>query len=111
MQRVFIYACENSYGGLHGIEDMTVTEVSDLKVADEIGRDMSLGVIESYGLAEEYEEEDEVEYDTDENTCWEIYKIKDGICISTSELDAECCNLGKEGFIEEYCEKEMWEEE
>ena len=110
MQRVFIYACEDSYGGLHGIEDMTVTEVSNLKVADEIGRDMSLGVIESYGIREEYGEED-VEYDSDEGTCWEIYKIKEGICISTSELDAECCNLGKEDFIEQYCEKEVWEEE
>ena len=110
MQRVFIYACEDFYGGLHGIEDMTVTEVSDLKAADEIGRDMSLGVIESYSIREKYGEED-VEYDGDEGSCWEIYKIREDISISTRDLDAECCRLGKEYFIKQYCESDMWEEE
>ena len=110
MQRVFIYACEDSYGGLHGIEDMTVTEVSDLKVADAIGRDMSLGVIESYGIREEYGEED-VEYDSDEGTCWEVYKILDDNANSVEELDVLCCQLGKEDFIDIYCESNMWEEE
>jgi hypothetical protein len=115
MQGVFIYACEQMYGGMHGIESVQVANVDTLEDANEIGRDMSYQVIYDY-CENEYEDmavDEEVDVDNviQDGLSWEVYKIKEGICISVEELDNICCELGREGFIEEYCEKEMWEEE
>ena len=45
---VAIYACENEYGGYHGIYDKLVCEVKDEKEATIIAMEMSEGVMESY---------------------------------------------------------------
>lgn len=46
---VAIHAFENTYGGLHGIENHRVVEVEDVKAAEEWASDDSREVIESYG--------------------------------------------------------------
>lgn len=112
--RVFIYAYEGQYCGLHGIEDLTCTEVNSIKEAEEIGREMSENVISSFGLEDEWlAEDDESEDCTDYGTYaeyfglqYEIYKIKDEVNLSIRELDSICSRLGKETFINEYCEPE-----
>ena len=45
---VYIFACETSYGGLHGMYDEDVVEVRDMEEANEYGYGMAEGVVESY---------------------------------------------------------------
>lgn len=100
--RVYIYACEGTYGGLHGVNEVCVTEVETLQDANEYGLEMAESVIDSYGLFDE-EEDIEPEY------IWYIYPIKADIELSIEELDRLCSTLGDKLFREEYCEDEMWE--
>ena len=92
---VYIFACEGSYGGLHGIYDADVVEVQDMEEADE----MALGVVESYGC---FDDEEDIEQELE----WRIYKIKEGI--SAEEARAAACSHNEEGFVAEYCEKEVF---
>ena len=95
---VYIFACEGSYGGLHGIYDADVVEVQDMKEADEYGYEMALGVVESYGC---FDDEEDIEQELE----WRIYKIKEGI--SAEEARAAARLHDKEGFVAEYCEDEV----
>lgn len=104
MQRVFIYAYEEEYGGWHGMNNMQVIEVASLEIANEIGYEMAQEVIESYDCFDE-------EADLSDTLIWEVYKIKSDIQLSTRELDKICSQMGEEDFIEEYCEPDMWEVE
>ena len=96
---VYIFACEGSYGGLHGIYDADVVEVQDMEEADEYGYEMALGVVESYGY---FDDEAYIEQELE----WRIYKIKEGI--SAEEARAAVCSHNEEGFVAEYCEKEVF---
>ena len=95
---VYIFACEGSYGGLHGIYDADVVEVQNMKEADEYGYEMALGVVESYGC---FDDEEDIEQELE----WRIYKIKEGI--SAEEARAAAHLHDKEGFVAEYCEDEV----
>ena len=91
---VYIFACEASYGGLHGIYDEDVVEVQDIEEANEYGYAMAAGVVESYDCFDEvFEEEFE----------WRVYKIKEGI--SAEEARAALGSHDEEGFVAEYCEE------
>ena len=94
---VYIFACESSYRGLHGMYNVDVVEVQDMEEANEYGYEMALGVVESYDCFDE-EVEQELE--------WRIYKIKEGI--SAEEARAAVCLHNEEGFVAEYCEKEVF---
>lgn len=90
---VYIFACEGSYGGLHGMYDEDVVEVRDMEEANEYGYEMAEGVVESYDCFDEVVEE-ELE--------WRVYKIKEGI--SAEEARAALGSHDEEGFVAEYCE-------
>ena len=90
---VYIFACESSYGGLHGMYDEDVVEVRDIKEANEYGYGMAADVVESYGCFDEVVEE-ELE--------WRIYKIKEGI--SAEEARTALGSYDEEDFVAEYCE-------
>ena len=92
---VYIFACESSYGGLHGMYDEDVVEVRDMEEANEYGYAMAEGVVESYDCFDEVVEE-ELE--------WRVYKIKEGI--SAEEARAALGSYDEEGFVAEYCKKE-----
>ena len=93
---VYIFACEASYGGLHGIYDEDVVEVRDMEEANEYGYAMAAGVVESYDCFDEvFEEEFE----------WRVYKIKEGI--SAEEARAALGSHDEEDFVAEYCEGEV----
>ena len=93
---VYIFACEASYGGLHGIYDANVVEVQDMEEANEYGYEMAEGVVESYNCFDEvFEEEFE----------WRVYKIKEGI--SVEKARAALGSYDEEGFVAEYCEGEV----
>ena len=95
---VYIFACEGSYGGLHGIYDADVVEVQDMKEADEYGYEMALDVVESYGC---FDDEEDIEQELE----WRIYKIKEGI--SADEARAALGSYDEEDFVAEYCEEEV----
>lgn len=118
--RVFIYACEDMYHGLHGIEDMGVIEVASVEEADEYGREMSEGVINSYSSTLEGIEEiaDEVSEDRDseewqeaydeefsQHLEWYVYPIDEEKAkgLSTEELGKIASEWGSDYFIKEYC--------
>lgn len=110
--RVFIYACEDMYHGLHGIEDMRVVEVSSVEEADEYGMEMSGELIETYDTLsdfDEYGDDDEEAYEEAflEAREWYVYPIDEEKAkgLSTRELDKLASREGHELFVEEYCGK------
>ena len=94
---VYIFACESSYGGLHGMYDEDVVEVQDIEEANEYGYEMAEGVVESYNC---FDEDEDIEQELE----WRVYKIKEGI--SVEEARAALGSHDEEGFVAEYCEKE-----
>lgn len=126
MARFLCYATENKYGGLHGIEDIFVTEAKDIEEAQNDCFEASIELMSSYGdIEEELREEakfclgDEEAEDQDkldeafyecqcENACAQVWEVDEEKAknLSTYELDTIACNEGYETFIEEYCIQE-----
>ena len=107
--RFVIYAYESTYGGLHGIYNICVTETDSLEEADDIGEAMAYEVIDSYSHLFTSEEEDCDEDRDCEVTSpeWEYARIlPKWDNIPTAELDAEAAELGYEEFVNKYCKFE-----
>ena len=96
---VYIFACEASYGGLHGMYTEDIVEVQDMEEADEYGYEMAQGVAESYGYF--FDEDEDIEQELE----WRVYKIKEGI--SADEARAALGSYEEEDFVAEYCEEEV----
>lgn len=108
--RFVIYAYESTYGGLHGIYNICVTEADSLDEVDDIGETMAYEVIDSYSHlfanddVYDYDEDDDYEVTSPE---WEYARIlPKWDNISTAELDAEAAELGYEEFVNKYCKFE-----
>ena len=102
--RFVIYAYESTYGGLHGIYDICVTEVNSLDEADDIGENMAYEVIDTYSHLFANDEDEEYEATSPE---WEYARIlPKWDNIPTAELDAEAAELGYEEFVNKYCKYE-----
>ena len=95
---VYIFACEGSYGGLHGMYEEDVIEVRNMEEANNYGYEMAQNVVESYDC---FDDEEDVEQELE----WRVYKIKEGI--SADEARAAVCSHNEEGFVAEYCEGEV----
>ena len=95
---VYIFACEGSYGGLHGMYNVDVVEVQDMEEANEYGYEMALGVVESYDC---FDDDEDIEQELE----WRIYKIKEGI--SAEEARAAVYSHNEEVFVAKYCEEEV----
>ena len=95
---VYIFACEGSYGGLHGMYEEDVIEVRNMEEANNYGYEMAQNVVESYDC---FDDEEDVEQELE----WRVYKIKEGI--SADEARAAVCSHNEEGFVAEYCEEEV----
>lgn len=99
--RFVIYAYESTYGGLHGIYDICVTEINSLDEADDIGENMAYEVIDTYSHLFANDEDEEYETTSPE---WEYARIlPKWDDIPTAELDAEAAELGYEEFVNKYC--------
>lgn len=81
---VVICACETMYGGLHGMNDVKVEEMgeNELEYACECGQIMAEGVISSYSLEEEYEEED-----MENGGDYQLYRQKDDSTLTLAEAE------------------------
>ena len=107
--RFVIYAYESTYGGLHGIYNICVTEANSLDEVDDIGETMAYEVIDSYSHLFTSQEEDCDEDEEYEATSpeWEYARIlPKWDDIPTEELDAEAAELGYEEFVNKYCKFE-----
>ena len=121
--KIFIYACENFYGGLHGIEDYHIDEFETYneRIISNIGFDLSQDVIENYinvdedyldcNGAEDFDSEDDY-YEAygeavNEHIEWYAYKIKDEFNnIPIKDLEEIVATVtGPQSFIKEYCEE------
>lgn len=101
--KVFIYATEGLYGGLHGIEALEVMEVDNLEDAEFRGGEMADNLIYEYGLEDEY---DESEIEPELN--YLVYAIApEYISMSDEELTDIAYNMGYEDFIDKYCGEEL----
>ena len=106
--RFVIYAYESTYGGLHGIYDICVTEANSLDEVDNIGETMAYEVIDTYSHFFANDEDEEYEATSPE---WEYARIlPKWDNIPTVELDAEAAELGYEEFVNKYCKFESEEE-
>lgn len=112
--RFVIYAYESTYGGLHGIYDICVTEANSLDEVDNIGETMAYEVIDTYSHlfanddVYDYDEDDDCEVTSPE---WEYARIlPKWDNISTEILNAEAAELGYEEFINKYCKVEGMDE-
>lgn len=108
--RFVIYAYESTYGGLHGIYNICVTEADSLDEVDDIGETMAYEVIDSYSHmfanddVYDYDEDDDYEVTSPE---WEYARIlSKWDDIPTETLDAEAAELGYEEFVNKYCKYE-----
>lgn len=108
--RFVIYAYESTYGGLHGIYDICVTEANSLDEVDNIGETMAYEVIDTYSHlfanddVYDYDEDDDCEVTSPE---WEYARIlPKWDNIPTETLDAEAAELGYEEFVNKYCKIE-----
>lgn len=107
--RVFIYACEGEYQGLHGMNEQAVLDVTDLENANDIGCEMADEVISDY-FWDEYDglesDEEKNEFDEIHTREWNVWKIRDDVTLSMDELDAECERHDYQTFVELYCEED-----
>lgn len=125
--RFVIHAYEQSYGGLHGIEDWLVVESECYSDVEQEAIDMSIGVMGSYEfIREEITSQacfyygcdvldvengnvDEEEFDsalndaTYENVAYEIWEVKENSKFSIFEIDHMLAD-DPEGFVEKYCQ-------
>ena len=102
--RFVIYAYESTYGGLHGIYNICVTEADSLDEVDNIGETMAYEVIDTYSHLFANDEDEEYEATSPE---WEYTRIlPKWDNIPTAELDAEAAELGYEEFVNKYCKFE-----
>ena len=95
---VYIFACESSYSGLHGMYEEDVIEVRNMKEANNYGYEMAQDVVESYDC---FDDDEDIEQELE----WRVYKIKEGI--SAEEARAALGSYDEEGFVAEYCEGEI----
>ena len=93
-----IYACEQSYGGLHGMYDWDIRECNSKQKAEELGEYMSHEVMETYSCIMDslYEQANEyIEHDTiDENEYQDLFDsylddlIEENVEYQLYELDS-----------------------
>ena len=111
MARYFIWAAEDMYSGLHGMETRAVIECPSIEQAYNYAQEMSLDVIESY-CEDEYRDmvnDDGLDYEDEElaeeafgerlyelkceHTLWVVIEVDEekAAGISTRELDRMYC--------------------
>lgn len=118
MSKYYIFACDQMYGGLHGMYDIAVRECRSIEEAEEIATEMSYGVIDAFDnidglLAEDAEEAvnngDYEDFDSayedyrESDVEFSVFQIKPEFSgYSVEDLDV-LANNDYEFFEETYC--------
>lgn len=109
MKRYLIYACENFYQGLHGIEDYCIERFPDDftedKIYSEYVPEMSINLMYSYsGIIPEDIEEEELDEFIQENISGYVRQVSEDFDeIPTAQLDDILFKLGAKEFERIYC--------
>ena len=124
MARYAVFACDQMYDGLHGMNYTGVVEADSVGEIAGFAFEEALYVIQSYAniyeaLDEEAEEcieegmtEDEIEelrndiYINDVQTTWALVDESVAKNYTTEELDNMCYNMTYTDFVEQYCIKD-----
>ena len=109
--KVFIYACEGQYQGLHGMYEQGFYDVESVEEIDDIGNEMAEDVIVLYGLIDNY---DDAEEGCDPWECymefygkeWSAWKVREDLNLTDEDLERISRTEDYETIIEDYCEKE-----
>ena len=114
MKRYFVYAYDQSYGGLHGMYDWCFME-SSYEEAECEAVEMSMEVIDSYSdircslfdceeeeIYERYSEE-EINEIYQEDIAYEVWELRDD---APSFEELEAMNLDPQSYIDDYCKHE-----
>ena len=102
-----IHACEQSYGGLHGIETCLVVEADDYSDVVDAACEASRELMGFYCGVDEYDEEDEdleraYEDAVEENIDYSIWRVNEDCPYNRNEIDQMIAN-DLEDFVEEFC--------
>ena len=126
--KIYIYVCEETYAGLHGISDFNIIEVDKLdektgRIIDGYGVDTGLQLIADYCddeytlLREDYLDLDDDEFEAMqsdyylENIIIESFAIRDEYSnLSVDELSELAYYNGHRDFVAEYCRRFTEEE-
>ena len=109
MKRYLIYACENTYQGLYGIEDYCIERFSDDFTEDKIYSEyvpgMSIDLMYSYNsIIPEDMSEEELDEFIQENISGYVRQISEDFDnIPTAQLDDILSGLGVKEFERIYC--------
>lgn len=124
MARYAVFACDEMYGGLHGMNYTGVIEADSEEEVANLAFEEALNIIQSYAdiyeaLEKEIEEcieddmtEKEIEdlkndvYTNDIQTIWALVDELVAEDYTTEELDDICYNMTYSDFVEEYCIRE-----
>lgn len=124
MARYAVFACDEMYGGLHGMNYTGVVEADSEEEVANLAFEEALNIIQSYAdiykaLEKEIEEcieddmtEEEIEdlrndvYTNDVQTIWALVDESVACGYTTKELDDICYNMTYSDFVEEYCIRE-----
>ena len=124
MARYAVFARDEMYGGLHGMNYTGVIEADSEEEVANLAFEEALNVIQSYAdiyealekEIEEYIEDDmtkeEIEdlrndvYTNDVQTIWALVDELVAEDYTTEELDDICYNMTYSDFVEEYCIRE-----
>lgn len=121
MARYAIFACDEMYGGLHGMNYTGVVEANSADEVADIALEEAFDIIQSYSdiyeiLEKEVEEcieedmtEDEIEelrneiYTNDAQIAFALVDESIAKDYTTEELDNMCYNMTYSDFIKKYC--------
>lgn len=125
-----IYACEQRYGGLHGIYDYRIEYGITEQKANEIGHEISINIMEAYTcIMEDLQEEarcsvergtlNDNEYEVliyeviseleEENAEWSVYKLRDNLTQEDKEqISALIHRNDWEEIIKQYGEEQSF---
>lgn len=118
MSKLFaVRAYENIYGGLHGMESLSVIEVETEEEANDYAYDEAISIINDYSeIFKDFEQEAEeagldpnsdewcefIDERIDEDVSWELFEITKETNESLDVLNEKFYN-DPDTFIEEYC--------
>ena len=112
MARYAVFAADELYKGLHGMNSTFVTEAESDREIEQIAHDASLDVIDSYMCIRDdlYEGVDPEDYEVMNEIAlgdimyeWAVIDEKLAGNYSTEELDSMVYEMGYENFVEAYC--------
>lgn len=106
--RVFLEVYDNIYQGLYGLSSQSIIEIDSVLELEEYYYEDASWLLDSYSCYQDYIADfDEGSDYVSSLTSFEAWKIKDDVPFSVRELDEKLCSMGKEDFINAFCDADV----